>query len=185
MPDFEDLTETCVSSQVLAKSNFIEVRHDVVQLANGHEAYREYLVHPGAVLIVPLLADGQIVLERQYRYPMHRAYIEFPAGKIDAGEDPLTTGKRELLEETGYTAQDWQYLTAIHPCIGYSNEVIHIYLARDLQAGEAHLDKDEQVQMFTMPVADAMDAMRNGEIQDGKTMLALFWLDKYLNADWV
>lgn len=184
MRDEDALTETCISSSLLAKSDFIEVRHDKVQLTNGHIAQREYVVHPGAVLIVPMLENGDLVLERQFRYPMRRAYIEFPAGKIDAGEDPLVTGKRELYEETGYTAQHWQYLTAIHPCIGYSNEVIHIYLATGLTSGKAQLDVDEQVQVFTMTVREMLDAMRNGEILDGKTMLALFWLDKHLQAGW-
>jgi ADP-ribose pyrophosphatase len=184
MNQIDALTETCVSTTLLAKSDFIEVRHDKVQLTNGHIAQREYVVHPGAVLIVPLLDNGELVLERQFRYPMRQAYIEFPAGKIDAGEDPLVTGQRELFEETGYSAQNWQYLTAIHPCIGYSNEVIHIYLATGLTAGKAQLDEDEQVQVFTMSVSAMLEAMRRGEILDGKTMLALFWLDKHLQSGW-
>lgn len=179
-----DLTETCVSSETLVKGNLLHAKRDTVRLPNGIETQREYILHPGAVLIIPVLPDGQLVMERQFRYPLHRTFIEFPAGKIDPDEDPLQTGKRELLEETGYTAQSWQLLTQLHPCIGYSNEIIHIYLAQALSLGTSNLDKDEHLEIFTIPFAQAMEAMRKGEISDGKTMIALFWAEKILNQLW-
>jgi ADP-ribose pyrophosphatase len=141
-------------------------------------------VHPGAVLVVPLLDDGRLVFERQFRYPLRKAFIELPAGKIDPDEDILLTGQRELLEETGYSASEWRYLTALHPCIGYSDEIIHIYLARGLQAGEHSRDYDESLEVFILTLDEAMQALRRGEITDGKTMIALFWAEKHLAGNW-
>ncbi len=182
--DEMNLTETCISSETLVKGNLLHAKRDKVRLPDGKESEREYIVHPGAVLVVPLLADGQLVFERQFRYALHRTFIELPAGKIDAGEDPLQTGKRELLEETGYTAKDWQFLTLLHPCTGYCDEVIHVYLARNLTLGDHQRDHDEHLEIFTMSLLEAMQAMRRGEITDGKTMIALFWAEKYLSGLW-
>jgi ADP-ribose diphosphatase len=179
-----DLTETCISSETLVKGKLLHAKRDKVRLPNGHETEREYVEHPGAVLIIPLLDDGRLVMERQFRYPLHRVFIELPAGKIDLNEDPLETGKRELLEETGYSASEWQFLASFHPCIGYSDEVIHLYLARGLTLGKPHEDEDELLDIFTMSLREAMEAMRRGEITDGKTMIALFWADRHLNGDW-
>lgn len=179
-----ELTETEVSTEPVFQGNLLHVRRDRVRLPNGSETGREYIVHPGAVLVVPLLDDGQLVFERQFRYPLRRAFIELPAGKIDPDEDILVTGQRELLEETGYTASEWQYLAALHPCIGYSNEIIHIYLATGLKAGNHQRDHDESLEVFTMFLEDAMQAMRRGEITDGKTMVALFWAEKHLARNW-
>lgn len=180
----DDLTETRLSSETVYDGNLLHVRRDQVRLPNGCETGREYIVHPGAVLAVPLLDDGQLVFERQFRYPLGKAFIELPAGKIDPGEDPLVTGQRELLEETGYTAREWRYLVTLHPCIGYSNEIIHIYLATGLATGEHRRDHDESLEVFTMSLLEAMQAMHRGEITDGKTMIALFWVEKYLNGEW-
>jgi len=180
----DPLKETALSTETVYRGNLLQVRRDTVCLHNGHETAREYIVHPGAVLVVPILGDGRLVFERQYRYPLRRSFIELPAGKIDPTEELLATGQRELLEETGYTACHWQYLTALHPCIGYSDEIIHIYLATGLQAGQKHLDDDEPLEVFTMTLDEAMQALRNGEITDGKTMVALFWAEKYLNDQW-
>jgi ADP-ribose pyrophosphatase len=179
-----DLTETRISSETLVKGKLLHAKRDKVRLPNGHETEREYVEHPGAVLVIPLLDDGQLVMERQFRYPLHRTFIELPAGKIDAGEDPLQTGKRELLEETGYSANQWQFLTSLYPCIGYSNEIIHVYLARDLALGKPHADEDELLDIFTMSLSQALEAMRRGEINDGKTMIALFWAEKHLAGNW-
>lgn len=179
-----DLSETEISSETVFRGSLLHVKRDCVRLPNGGETGREYIVHPGAVLVVPVLDNGNLVFERQFRYPLRKTFIELPAGKIDPDEDILVTGQRELLEETGYTASDWRYLAALHPCIGYSDEVIHIFLASGLQAGEHRRDHDEALEVFELSLADAMDALRRGEISDGKTMIALFWAEKHLADSW-
>lgn len=176
-----DLTETRISSEAVFDGKLLHARRDLVKLPNGEEATREYIMHPGAVLVIPVLPDGQLVFERQFRYPLDRAFIELPAGKIDPNEDPLITGQRELLEETGYTGEHWEFVATLHPCIGYSSETIHIYLARNLSLGDHKRDDEEFLEIFTMSLPDAMEAMHRGEITDGKTMIALFWADKYLS----
>jgi len=180
----DSLTETELASETVFHGQLLQVKRDRVALPNGVETGREYIVHPGAVLVVPVLDDGALVFERQFRYPLRRAFIELPAGKIDPQEDPLETGKRELLEETGYTAQHWQYLATLHPCIGYSDERILIYLATGLRAGLHRRDDDETLEVFTLTMGEAMAAMQRGEITDGKTMIALFWAEKHLQGAW-
>lgn len=175
-----DLTEHCINSEVIASGGMLTVKRDQVRLPNGHSSQREYVVHPGAVVVVPLLPNGHVVLEKQFRYPLHQVFIELPAGKIDAGEDILVTGQRELLEETGYSATDWVKLGHQHPCIGYSNEVIHIYLARGLSAGEHQRDDDESLEVFELGFDECMQMVQNGQITDGKTIVALFLAEKYL-----
>ena len=175
-----DLTEHCISSETLASGGMLTVKRDMVRLPNGHQSQREYVTHPGAVVIVPILPNGKVILERQFRYPLHQVFIELPAGKIDAGEEVLITGQRELLEETGYSASNWIKLGHQHPCIGYSNEVIHIYLARDLSAGAHQRDADEALEVFDAPFADCLKMIETGEITDGKTIVALFFAEKYL-----
>ena len=179
-----DLTETQVSSETVFQGGLLHVKRDRVLMPNGRETGREYIVHPGAVLVIPVLDDRCLVFERQFRYPLRKAFIELPAGKIDPNEDPLATGQRELLEETGYTAREWHYLAALHPCIGYSDEIIHIYLASGLQAGEHSRDHDESLEVFTLTLDEAMQALRRGEITDGKTMIALVWAEKHLTGNW-
>lgn len=178
----DDLTETRISSETVFQGNLLHVKRDLVRLPDGSETGREYIVHPGAVLVIPLLDNGRIVMERQFRYPLGKSFIELPAGKIDPGEDPLVTGKRELLEETGYSAEAWQYVTALHPCIGYSNEVIHIYLARGLREGDHQRDHDETLEVFSLGLSEAMEMVARGEITDAKTVIALFWAEKLLSA---
>lgn len=175
-----DLTEHCISSEMLAQGSLLTVKRDHVRLPNGNVSYREYVVHPGAVVIVPLLANGNVVLERQFRYPLHQVFIELPAGKIDPNEDVLTTGQRELLEETGYTAHDWVKLGAQHPCIGYSDEVIHIYLASNLTAGEHQREADEMLEVFDLKLDDCLAMVQRGEITDSKTIVSLFMAQQYL-----
>lgn len=175
-----DLVEHFVSSETLASGGMLTVKRDQVRLPNGHISQREYVTHPGAVVVVPILPNGHIILERQFRYPLHQVFIELPAGKIDAGEDILITGQRELLEETGYSASNWIKLGHQHPCIGYSNEVIHIYMARDLSAGQHQRDADESLEVFEMPFAACLNMIQTGEITDGKTIVALFFAEKYL-----
>lgn len=175
-----DLTEHLVSSETIASGGMLTVKRDQVRLPNGHTSQREYVTHPGAVVIVPILANGNIILERQFRYPLHQVFIELPAGKIDAGEDILVTGQRELMEETGFSATKWVKLGHQHPCIGYSNEVIHMYLARGLSAGQHQRDADESLEVFDLPFEDCLSMIQSGEITDGKTIVALFFAEKYL-----
>lgn len=178
-----DLTEHCISSETLAQGGLLTVKKDVVRLANGNISQREYVMHPGAVVVVSLLPNGNVLLERQFRYPLHQVFIELPAGKIDPDEDVLKTGQRELLEETGYTAQNWVKLGVQHPCIGYSNEVIHIYLATNLVAGEHQRDEDEMLEVFDLKLEQCLDMIHNGEITDSKTIVALFLAGKYLHKN--
>jgi ADP-ribose pyrophosphatase len=175
-----DLTEHCISSETIASGGMLQVKRDQVLLPNGNQGQREYIIHPGAVLVVPILPNGNVILEKQFRYPLHQVFIELPAGKIDAGEDILITGQRELLEETGYTASDWVKLGHQHPCIGYSNEVIHMYLARGLSAGDHARDEDESLLVFDASFADCLEMIHQGDITDGKTIVALLFAEKYL-----
>lgn len=180
----DPLEETELSSEAVFRGHLLHVRRDRVVLPNGTETGREYILHPGAVLVIPILDDGSLLFERQFRYPLRRSFLELPAGKIDPNETPLETGKRELLEETGYTANEWHYVGQLHPCIGYSDERILIYLARGMQAGDHRRDEDETLELLQMSLAEAMEAVRLGEITDGKTMIALFWAEKILNGVW-
>lgn len=175
-----DLTEHCVSSTTIAEGGMLTVKRDDVRLPNGNLSQREYVIHPGAVVVIPILANGHVVLERQFRYPLHQAFIELPAGKIDQGEAVMMTGQRELREETGYVANQWVSLGHQHPCIGYSNEVIHIVLATGLTAGEHNRDADETLEVFDLPFETCLAMVQSGEITDGKTIVALFFAEKYL-----
>jgi ADP-ribose pyrophosphatase len=175
-----DLTETLISSETIASGGMLTVKRDQVRLPNGNSSQREYVLHPGAVVVLPLLDNGNIILEKQFRYALNSFFIELPAGKIDAGEAILVTGQRELLEETGYAATEWILLGIQHPCIGYSNEVIHMYLARGLTAGAKKLDDDEHLEVFQVPFNDCLSMIKNGEITDGKTIVALYSAEKYL-----
>ena len=177
----QDLTEHLISSQTIASGGMLNVKRDQVRLPNGNTSQREYVTHPGAVVVVPRLPNGNVILEKQFRYPLHQVFIELPAGKIDAGEDILITGQRELLEETGYSASKWIKLGHQHPCIGYSNEVIHMYLARGLSAGAHRRDDDESLEVFEAPFEACLKMVQNGEITDGKTIVALFFAEKYLS----
>lgn len=175
-----DLTEHCTSTTTLAQGKMLTVKCDEVMLPDGNAGYREYVLHPGAVVVVPLLANGRLVLEKQFRYPLHQTFIELPAGKIDPDEDVLVTGQRELLEETGYIAKDWVKLGLQHPCIGYSNEVIHIYLATGLTTADHVLDEGEFLEVFEMDFEACLAMVEQGEITDSKTITALFLAEKYL-----
>ncbi len=178
------LTESFIEGELVYDGKLLKVRRDVVSLPNGGEAVREYFRHPGAVVIIPLLDDGTVVLERQYRYPNDRVFIELPAGKLDHGEDPLLCAQRELREETGYAAREWQFVCTIHNAIAYCDEHLEIFLAQGLTAGERQLDEEEFLDVFTAPVAQLMDWVREGKITDVKTMIGAFWLDKILSGQW-
>ena len=177
-----DLTEHCISSQTLASGVMLTVKSDEVLLPNGNISQREYVEHPGAVLIVPILPNGNLILEKQFRYPLHQVFIELPAGKIDLNEDVLVTGQRELLEETGYTAKNWIKLGAQHPCIGYSNEIIHMYLATELEEGTHQRDDDELLEVFEASLSECVAMIQRGEITDGKTIIALLMAEKFLHT---
>ncbi|HKX95295.1 MAG TPA: NUDIX hydrolase, partial [Methylibium sp.] len=160
------LRETCVASETAWRGGFLDVRRDTVRLPDGREAQREYIVHPGAVMIVPLLDDGRVVVERQYRYPLRRTFVEFPAGKIDPGEQPLTCAVRELAEETGYRAAEWARAGILHNAIAYSNEGIEIWFARGLTAGERRLDEGEFLDVLRLSLEEMEDLARQGELTD-------------------
>jgi ADP-ribose pyrophosphatase len=179
-----DLTETTVSSRNVYDGELLHVRADRARLPDGKVAVREYITHPGAVVIIPLLDNGELVLERQHRYPLHRDFYELPAGKIDRGEDPLQCAQRELLEETGYSAKKWRYITTLYPCIGYSDEKLLYYLAEDLTFTSASLDDGEHLEVFTLTLAAALDWVKTGKITDNKTVSGLFWADKVLGGEW-
>jgi len=178
------LAETCVESTTVYSGNFLTVKRDTVALPDGKHATREYVVHPGAVMVIPLFDDGRVLMERQYRYPLSRVMTEFPAGKLDPQEGALACAKRELREETGYTANEYFFLTRIHPVISYSTEFIDIYLARGLIAGAANLDEGEFLETFTATLPELLEWVRNGRITDVKTIIGTFWLERALSSVW-
>ena len=180
----QHLIEVCISSELVLDGGMMRVKRDQVRLPSGNQGQREFILHPGAVLIIPLLQNGNLLLERQFRYPLNRVFVELPAGKIDAGEDILSTGQRELLEETGYTAQEWIYLGHQHPCIGYSDEVIYMFLAKGLEEGDAHCDEDEALELFEASLDDCLQMVATQQITDAKTILALMYVEKYLQGVW-
>ncbi len=178
------MSEQQLSSQTVFQGSLLHVKSDRVRLPNGHESTREYILHPGAAMIIAMADDRTIVLERQYRYPLRRHFIELPAGKIDPGEDPLDTAKRELREECGYVAAEWRHLTTLHPSIGYANERIELYLARDLTQVGHQLDEDELLEVLHVPVAEALAWIRDGRITEAKAVTGLLWADKILCGEW-
>jgi ADP-ribose pyrophosphatase len=175
-----DLKETRLDSELMYDGNFIQVRKDNVLLPDGAVRSREYINHPGAVAVLALLDNGNLVMERQYRYPPQREFIELPAGKIDHGEDILVCAKRELLEETGYVASEWIHLTTAWPCIGYADERMEYFLARGLTHQGSSLDDGEFLEVFELSLQEAIEWIRLGKINESKTIVGLFWLEKYL-----
>jgi ADP-ribose pyrophosphatase len=178
------LKETRIDGQLAYDGSFLKVTRDRVSLPNGAETHREFINHPGAVVILPVFDDGSVLLERQFRYPMSQVFIEYPAGKIDPGEDPLACAKRELQEETGYTATEWTFLCTIHNAIAYSDEHLELYLARGLTAGPAQLDDGEFLETFRAGVPELLEQVRSGAITDVKTVIGTFWLEKILAGTW-
>jgi len=170
----DPLEELELDSERVFDGALLEVRRDRVRLPDGAESLREYVRHPGAVVVLAVLPDGRLLFERQYRYPLRRAFLELPAGKIDAGEDLLGCARRELREETGYEADEWQYLGVMHPCIGYSDERIEIFLARGLTHVGNALDDGEFLEVLTLSVEEALEAAQDGRLTDGKSIVALF-----------
>ena len=183
----DHLIEHTVQQQELLRGHFLHVVRDSVRLPNDRLATREYVVHPGAVMVIPMLetSDGlRLVMERQYRYPVGQVMIEFPAGKLDPGEDPFVCAQRELLEETGYSALQWARAGVLHPVIAYSTEVIEIWFAKDLTLGERQLDQDEFLDVYTATPDELMLGCQQGLITDGKTLTGLLWLQNVLSGQW-
>ena len=187
-PEFGHLIEKKLGSTELFKGRLLHAFRDEVRLPNGAAATREYVVHPGAVMVVPLLedADGQlqVVLERQFRYPVGQVMVEFPAGKLDAGEACFACAQRELLEETGFSASQWAHAGVLHPLVAYSTEFIDIWFARGLQAGPRKLDEGEFLDVFTATPAALFDWCRQGLVTDGKTLTAALWLQNVMSGNW-
>ena len=175
LPDF---SEEQLSSRVAYKGKLLTLKEDQVKLPTGVTATREYVVHSGAVMILALLDDGTILLEHQYRYPMRRHFLELPAGRIEPNEPPEQTARRELLEETGYVAREWSFLTTLHPCIGYSDERIELFLARGLSFEGHPGEEDEFIETLSLPLEQALDRVFAREITDAKTIVGLFWAER-------
>ncbi len=178
------LVEIKLHSEQVLNGDFLDVRRDIVRLPDGSEASREYVIHPGAVMIVAQLGDGQLVLERQFRYPVQSVMIEFPAGKLDAGESSLACARRELLEETGYTAREWAKAGVLHPVISYSTEFIDIWFARGLTLHQRKLDAGEFLDVFTASEATLLDMSRSGQLTDAKTLTGILWLQNVMAGAW-
>ncbi len=167
------------------KGNFLHAFRDTVRLPDGTHATREYVTHPGAVVMIPLLDDGRLVLERQFRYPVGRVVTEFPAGKIDPGEDTLVCAKRELREETGYVAREWARAGQLHPVVSYSTEFIEIWFARGLTLTQRQLDQGEFLEVITATPTELLDWCRQGQVTDAKTLIGALWLQNVMSGAWV
>ena len=180
----KDLSERRLSTKLVFDGKLLKVHSDTARLPDGGTAVREWIEHPGAVAVLAVTSEGELIMERQFRYPLGRDMIEVPAGKIDPGEDPLACARRELAEETGYTAAEWSHVATIHLAIGYSNEHIEIFLAKGLKQEKAKLDDEEFLEVFKLPLAQALAWVREGKITDSKTVSSLFWAEKVLAGGW-
>jgi ADP-ribose pyrophosphatase len=180
----DPLAEETLDSRLAYTGQFLRVYEDTVRCPDGHIAPREYLRHPGAVMVVPVLDDGRLVLERQYRYPLRASLIEFPAGKIDPGEDILTCAQRELREETGYSARDWTYLGGFHNAVGYCDEKIEVYLARGLAFDATANDDGEVLEVFTATLDELLGWIAAARVSDVKTIVGAYWLQQHLAGTW-
>ncbi|WP_293752686.1 NUDIX hydrolase [Limnohabitans sp. Rim8] len=183
----DHLIEHRVHQEELLRGRFLHAFRDTVRLPNQNLSTREYVVHPGAVMVIPMLDTPEglrLVMERQFRYPVGQVMTEFPAGKLDPGEDPWLCAQRELQEETGYTARQWARAGVLHPVIAYSTEVIEIWFAKELSLGERRLDTDEFLDVFTASPAELMAACQQGRLTDAKTLTGLLWLQNVQSGQW-
>lgn len=177
-----DLTETSLSSEELVDGVLLNAFRDEVRLPNGARSVREWIDHPGAAAIVPIFEDGRTLLVRQFRFPPRRTFLEVPAGKLDEpNEDPADVAARELEEETGWKAERFEPIGAAYPCIGYSNEQIHVFAAYGMHRGEQDLADGEFVEVVPMDLDDAVEKARHGELNDMKTVTALVYASAYVN----
>ena len=172
--EFDRLSESLSSSEDIFNGIVLHVKRDTVTLSNGSSAIREVIRHIGAVCVIPVLDNGDVIVERQYRYPLDRVILEIPAGKLDApDENRLSAIQRELREETGYTADDWTVIGDFHPAPAYSDEYITMYLAQDLHKGQQDLDADEFLDVYTVPLKDLVREVMDGKISDAKTQVCI------------
>lgn len=171
-----DFTETQLTTKLVYDGQLLKVRSDTVRLPDGRTAHREYVQHPGAVIVIPLLDDRTVILERQFRYSLGRHFYELPAGKIEPGEEPLATAQRELREECGYQAGSWRHLATLHPCVGYSDERFELFLARELNHVGRALDDGEFLEVVPMAIDEVLRQVRDGRITDVKVVTGVLWL---------
>jgi ADP-ribose pyrophosphatase len=183
LPDAH-LREERLHRTELLRGQFLHVVRDTVRLPSGGEAIREHVLHPGAVMVLALLDNGRVVLERQFRHPMQGVMIEFPAGKRDPGEDSLACARRELQEETGYTALEWAFAGRLAPTIAYSDELIDIWFARGLSLGERHLDDGEFLDVYTASFDELQAGCRSGAVIDSKTLVGVLWWQNVRSGTW-
>jgi ADP-ribose pyrophosphatase len=169
----KDLVETFVSTKTAWEGRAVDFRIDTIRLPNGKLATREFIDHPGAVGVIPFLDDDTVIMVRQYRHPVEEVTLEVPAGKLDEGESPLVCVKRELQEETGYTARKIKPLLNYWPTPAFANEVLHLYVATGLKPGKAHTDEDEFLHTVEVPFKKALKMALNGQIKDSKTIICL------------
>jgi ADP-ribose pyrophosphatase len=180
----KDLIEKKIAALPNRKPTFLKFETDQVLMSDSKTGIREFIRHPGAAMIIPEINKGELLFVKQFRYPLKRIFLELPAGKIDKGENPIHTARRELLEEVGYKAKKMKYITSIHPVIGYSDEVIHIYLAQGLTYVGANPDEGEFLIPVKMTLKEALEKIKRHKITDVKTQIALFWYEKITKGLW-